>query len=334
MFLRQFPQTRLRRLRQNASLRKMVQENHLSASDLILPVFVLEGKQRNEPIESLADAPRLSLDLLLNQIPQWLDLGICCLALFPVIHPEKKTHDGIESINPEGLMSQTLQTIKAHYPEMLLIADIALDPFTSHGQDGLIDHNGHVLNDQTIEALSLQALCYAKAGADILAPSDMMDGRIRAIREILEKNNYKDTIILSYAAKYASAFYGPFRDAVGSSQALGQSDKKTYQLNPANAQEALHEVALDLSEGADWVMVKPGLPYLDLIYRIKTQFQVPTAAYQVSGEYAMLLAAHNNQWLDFKTCYLESLICFKRAGADMILTYGAIKAASWLRDKS
>ncbi len=326
-----YPNRRLRRLRANAFSRDMVRENELSPKDLIYPVFILEGENRCESVESMPGVERKSLDLLLEECQEIVDLGIPAIALFPVISDNKKSLDAAEAYNPNGLVPKVIESIKAQFPQLGVITDVALDPYTSHGQDGIIDDKGYILNEVTKETLVKQALTHAQAGADIVAPSDMMDGRIVAIREALEAAEFVNTMILSYAAKYASAFYGPFRDAVGSSGALGKADKKTYQMDPANSDEALHEVALDIEEGADMVMVKPGMPYLDIIRQIKDEFKVPTFAYQVSGEYAMIKAAAANGWLDEKQVIFESLMAFKRAGADVILSYFAKDVAKLLK---
>lgn len=331
MFLRQFPATRMRRMRADAFSRSLMREHQLSASDFILPVFVLEGEGREESIASMPGVKRQSIDLLLKTAAEAVALGVPALALFPVVDASRKSLDAAEAWNGDGLVPQTIKTLKAAFPELGVITDIALDPYTSHGQDGLIDETGYVLNDATITALVKQALCHATAGADVVAPSDMMDGRIGEIRKALDEKGFIQTRILAYSAKYASAFYGPFRDAVGSSSNLGKGNKYTYQMDPANSNEALHEVALDISEGADMVMVKPGLPYLDIVRRVKDEFQMPTFVYQVSGEYAMLKAAAQNGWLDEKACVLEALLSMKRAGADGILTYYALDAARWLK---
>ena len=323
---RPFPATRMRRMRHDAFSRRLMQENTLTANDLIYPVFVLEGTGRQEAIASMPGVTRQSLDLLLRTAEQALTLGIPALALFPVIE-SGKTLDGEEACNPEGLVPTVVRALKREFPTLGIITDGALDPYTTHGQDGVIDDTGYVLNDETSGILVRQALCHAEAGVDIVAPSDMMYGRIGAIRQGLEQAGFIHTRILSYAAKYASSYYGPFRDAVGSAGNLGKADKKTYQMDPANSDEALHEVALDLAEGADMVMVKPGLPYLDIVRRVKDTFGVPTFAYQVSGEYAMLKAAAQQGWLDETACMLESLLAFKRAGADGVLTYFALDAA-------
>ncbi|MDX1670180.1 MAG: porphobilinogen synthase [Limnobacter sp.] len=325
---------RPRRLRRTSALRDLVQENSLSAKDFIYPVFVLPGENQKQSVESMPCVERLSLDLLFGQAEQCLELGVPVMALFPVIETEKKTPDGKEATNPEGLVPRCVRALKDRFPELALLTDVALDPFTSHGQDGLIDDSGYVLNDETVTVLQQQALVQAHAGVDIVAPSDMMDGRIGAIRATLESHRQIHTAIMAYSAKYASSFYGPFRDAVGSSGNLGKSNKKVYQMNPANSDEALLEVAIDLEEGADMVMVKPGMPYLDIVQRVKTEFAKPTFAYQVSGEYAMLKAAAQNGWLDEKATVLESLLAFKRAGADGVLTYFALDAARWLKEQS
>lgn len=326
----QFPYQRLRRLRQNPAIRTLVQEHHLQVSDFIYPVFVLPGARQKQAIASMPGCERLSVDFLLPEVEILLQSGIQAMALFPVIPVEQKSLDAANAYDPEGLMQQAIRIIKREFPTMLLIGDVALDPYTSHGQDGIINENGYVLNDETTEILVQQALAQAEAGVDIIAPSDMMDGRIGAIREALETHGFTHTLLLSYAAKYASHFYGPFRDAVGSAAQLGKADKLSYQMNPANVEEALREVAQDIDEGADMVMVKPGMPYLDVICRVKKTFQVPTFAYQVSGEYAMLKAAAAQGWIDEEKAVLESLIAFKRAGCDGILTYYAKQAAIWL----
>jgi porphobilinogen synthase len=325
-----YPLTRLRRVRQHDFIRRLVRENALTAHDLIWPVFVLEGKNRAEPINSMPGVMRLSIDLLLPLAREAYELGIPAIALFPVIGPEQKSLDAAEAFNSKGLVQQVVRALKIALPNLGVITDVALDPYTSHGQDGLIDARGYVMNDETIAVLVRQALSHAEAGADIVAPSDMMDGRIRRIREALEASNYRSTAILAYSAKYASAFYGPFRDAVGSASALGKSDKASYQMDPANGDEALREIEQDLAEGADIIMIKPGLPYLDVVQRAKAKFGAPTAVYQVSGEYAMLKAAALNGWLDERKCVLETLLSFKRAGADMILSYFALDVARWL----
>jgi porphobilinogen synthase len=319
-------------MRKNDFSRRLMRENKLTVDDLIYPVFVIEGVNKRENIDSMPSVERLSLDLLVEEARELYILGIPAIALFPVVSAEKKSDNAVEAYNPNGLVQRAVRALKEAVPELGIITDIALDPFTSHGQDGLINADGYVLNDETITVLVKQALSHAKAGADIVAPSDMMDGRIGAIREALENNSYIHTKILAYSAKYASSFYGPFRDAVGSAGNLGKGNKHSYQMDCANSDEALREVALDLQEGADMVMVKPGMPYLDIIRRVKDEFGVPTFAYQVSGEYAMLKAASQNGWLDEKAVVLESLLAFKRAGSDAILTYYAKAVAQWLQD--
>ena len=328
-----FPMGRPRRLRRDSFTRNLVRENAITAHDLIYPVFVLDGQQRREPIASMPGVERLSLDLLLPVAEECVTLGIPVMALFPVIDASLKTVDGVEALNPEGLTPRVVRELKKRFPELGVMTDVALDPFTSHGQDGLLDASGYILNDETLEVLVQQALTQAEAGVDIVAPSDMMDGRIGAIRTAFESQNLIHTRIMAYSAKYASAFYGPFRDAVGSSGNLGKADKKAYQMDPGNSDEALREVAMDIAEGADMVMVKPGMPYLDVVRRVKDEFGVPTFAYQVSGEYAMLKAAAQNGWLDHDAVMLESLLAFKRAGADGVLTYFAIDAAKKLRQR-
>jgi porphobilinogen synthase len=330
--LGQFPHRRMRRMRRDDFSRRLMRESILTASDLIYPVFVLDGENRVEAVASMPGVERMSVDHLLRHAEQCMDLGIPALALFPVIDSAQKNLDAAEAFNPDGLVPRVVRLLKQHFPELGVITDIALDPYTSHGQDGLIDADGYVLNDETVAVLIRQALCHAEAGVDILAPSDMMDGRIAAVRSALNDAGHIHTRILAYSAKYASSFYGPFRDAVGSAANLGGGDKYTYQMDPANSDEALWEVGLDLAEGADMVMVKPGMPYLDIIRRIKDEFKAPTFAYQVSGEYAMLKAAAQNGWLNEKSCVLEALLSFKRAGADGILTYFALDAARWLRE--
>jgi porphobilinogen synthase len=326
-----FPLSRPRRLRRDDFTRRLVREHALSVNDLIYPVFVLEGEKRRESVASMPGVDRVSLDLLLHVAEECVQLGIPVMALFPVISANLKTPDGKEAKNPKGLIPHVVSTLKKHFPNLGIMTDVALDPYTSHGQDGLLDDAGYILNDVTVEVLTQQALTQASAGVDIVAPSDMMDGRIGAIRHALEANGHIHTRIMAYSAKYASAFYGPFRDAVGSAANLGKSDKKTYQMDPGNTDEALREVALDIAEGADMVMVKPGMPYLDVVRRVKDEFKVPTFAYQVSGEYAMLKAAAQNGWLDHDAVMMESLLAFKRAGADGILTYFAIDAAKKLK---
>ena len=326
-----FPLSRPRRLRRDEFTRNLVRENALTSHDLIYPVFVLDGQKRREQVSSMPGVERLSLDLLLPVAEECVSLGIPVMALFPVIDGTLKTPDGREATNPKGLIPRVVQGLKDRFPELGLMTDVALDPYTSHGQDGLLDDSGYILNDETVEVLEQQALTQAQAGVDIVAPSDMMDGRIGAIRSQLEANRLIHTRIMAYSAKYASAFYGPFRDAVGSASNLGKSNKKVYQMDPGNSDEALREVALDIAEGADMVMVKPGMPYLDIVRRVKDEFHVPTFAYQVSGEYAMLKAAAQNGWLDHDAVMLESLMAFKRAGADGILSYFARDAARLLR---
>jgi porphobilinogen synthase len=330
-FYAPYPHGRPRRLRRDAFTRDLVREHALSPSDLIYPVFVLEGQQQRQAVASMPGVERVSLDLLLPVAEQCMKLGVPALALFPVIDPKLKTPDGREAWNPEGLVPRVVQRLKKEFPDLGVMTDVALDPFTSHGQDGLLDETGYILNDETVEVLVKQALVQAQAGVDIVAPSDMMDGRIGAIRGALESNRHIHTRIMAYSAKYASAFYGPFRDAVGSASNLGKSNKKVYQMDPGNSDEALREVAMDLAEGADMVMVKPGMPYLDIVRRVKDEFRVPTFAYQVSGEYAMLKAAAANGWLDNDLVMMESLLAFKRAGADGVLTYFALDAARALR---
>jgi len=327
----QFPGARPRRMRRNDFSRRLARETVLTTADLIQPLFVIEGWNQREPVASMPGVERLSIDQLLREAEMLATLGVPAVALFPVTPPEAKSLDAAEAYNPEGLAQRAVQALKTHLPELGVIIDVALDPFTSHGQDGLVDESGYVLNDETVSVLVRQALSHAEAGADIVAPSDMMDGRIGAIREALESNDFIHTRILAYSAKYASSFYGPFRDAVGSAGALGKGNKYSYQMDPANSDEALREVAMDLEEGADIVMIKPGMPYLDIVRRVKDQFAVPTFVYQVSGEYAMLLAAARNGWLDEKAVIMESLLGIKRAGADAILTYFARQVAGWLR---
>ena len=327
-----YPRTRMRRLRADAFSRRLVRETRLSVDQLILPLFVLEGEGRREAVDSMPGVERRSIDLTLDYLEEVVALGIPAVALFPVIAPDHKSEDAREAANPVGLAQRAVRAIKEQFPELGVITDVALDPYTSHGQDGLIDDAGYVLNDETVEVLVRQALSHADAGADVVAPSDMMDGRIGAIRDALEAHEHRNVRILSYAAKYASSFYGPFRDAVGSASALKGAGKQTYQMDPANSDEALHEVALDLEEGADMVMIKPGLPYLDIIRRVRDEFGVPTLAYQVSGEYAMLKAAAQNGWLDERACLLEALTSLVRAGAHGILTYHAEAAARWLQE--
>jgi porphobilinogen synthase len=326
-----FPMGRPRRLRRDSFTRNLVREHALTAHDLIYPVFVTDGNKQRMAIASMPGVERLSLDLLLPVAEECVKLGIPVMALFPVIDASLKTYDGKEALNPEGLVPRVVRALKKHFPELGVMTDVALDPFTSHGQDGLPDSNGYIMNDETVEVLVKQALTQAEAGVDIVAPSDMMDGRIGAIRQALESQNFIHTRIMAYSAKYASAFYGPFRDAVGSASNLGKADKKVYQMDPGNSDEALREVAMDIAEGADMVMVKPGMPYLDVVRRVKDEFGVPTFAYQVSGEYAMLKAAAQNGWLAHDAVMMESLLAFKRAGADGVLTYFAIDAAKKLQ---
>ncbi len=327
-----FPQTRMRRMRYSDFSRRLMRENRLSVDDLIYPMFVTEGVQQRQTISSMPDIERLSLDLLLAEAHQLYELGIPAIALFPVTSADKKSEHAAEAYNPDGLIQRSVRALKQAVPELGIITDVALDPFTTHGQDGLVNPAGYVMNDETIEVLIRQALSHAEAGADIVAPSDMMDGRIGAIRQALEAQNYSNTLILAYSAKYASSFYGPFRDAVGSAGMLGKGNKYSYQMDPANSDEALREIQLDLQEGADMVMIKPGMPYLDIIRRVKDTYGVPTFAYQVSGEYAMLKAAAMNGWLDEKQVVLESLLAFKRAGSDAILSYYAKSVAQWLQE--
>jgi porphobilinogen synthase len=327
-----YPHGRPRRMRRDAFSRRLMREHQVTPDDLIYPVFVTEGSDHREPVASMPGVQRMSIDELLKEAGEVARLGIPAIALFPVTPPERKSDDAAEAYNPDGLAQRAVRHLKENYPELGVITDVALDPFTSHGQDGLVDETGYVLNDETVEVLVKQALSHAEAGADVVAPSDMMDGRIGAIRKALEERGFVHTRILAYSAKYASSYYGPFRDAVGSAANLGGGDKYSYQMDPANTDEALREVAMDLEEGADMVMVKPGMPYLDIIRRVKDTFGVPTAAYHVSGEYAMLKAAAMNGWLDERACVLEALVAMKRAGADMILTYYAKQAAQWLRE--
>jgi len=326
-----YPATRLRRMRRNDFTRRLMRENHLLVDDLIYPMFIIEGEQMREPIDSMPGIERVSIDELLKEAADLVKLGIPAVALFPVTPVDKKSEDAAEAWNPDGLAQTAVRAMKEKFPELGVITDVALDPFTTHGQDGLINEQGYVMNDETVEALVKQALSHADAGADIIAPSDMMDGRVGAIRASLEKSGHFNTCILAYSAKYASGFYGPFRDAVGSSANLGSGDKKTYQMDPANGDEALREIALDVNEGADIVMVKPGMPYLDVVRRVKETFGIPTFVYQVSGEYAMLKAASMNGWLDERSTVMESLLACKRAGADAILTYYAKQVAEWMQ---
>ncbi len=327
---RLFPATRLRRNRRDDFSRRLVRENQLSVDDLIYPVFVLDGSNRRETVASMPGVERLSIDLLLKEAEEWVALGIPALALFPVTPVECKSLDAAEAWNPEGIAQRAIRALRERFPELGVISDVALDPFTTHGQDGILNDDNYVMNEETVDALVRQALSHADAGAQIVAPSDMMDGRIQAIREALEMAGHSNVRIMAYSAKYASAYYGPFRDAVGSAANLGKANKSTYQMDPANSNEALHEVATDLSEGADMVMVKPGMPYLDILHRVKEEFRAPTFAYQVSGEYAMHMAAIQNGWLS-EAVIMESLVGFKRAGADGILTYFAVHAAKQLQ---
>jgi porphobilinogen synthase len=327
----QFPAIRMRRMRKDAFSRAMMRENFVTSSDLIYPVFILDGKNQCEAVASMPGVERLSVDLLLAVAEDCVELGIPVMALFPVINPALKTPDGAEALNPEGLVPRAVRELKARFPELGILTDVALDPYTSHGQDGVINADGYVLNDETCAILVKQALTQAAAGVDIVAPSDMMDGRIGAIRAGLEAHHFIHTRIMAYSAKYASAFYGPFRDAVGSTANLGKGNKSAYQMDPANSNEALREVALDLAEGADMVMVKPGMPYLDIVRRVKDEFKVPTFAYQVSGEYAMIKAAAQNGWIDHDKTMMEAMLSFKRAGADGVLTYFARDIARHLK---
>ncbi len=327
-----YPTTRMRRMRRDEFSRRLMRETTLTPADFIYPVFVLEGSGEREPVPSMPGVERMSIDLLVQEAKAAHGLGIPAMALFPVTPAEVKSLDAREAFNPDGLAQRAVRALKDAVPELGVITDVALDPFTTHGQDGLIDESGYVMNDETVEVLVKQAASHAAAGADVVAPSDMMDGRIGAVRAALEADGHIHTRILAYAAKYASSFYGPFRDAVGSAANLGAGNKYTYQMDPANSDEALREVALDLKEGADMVMVKPGMPYLDIVRRVKDEFGVPTFAYQVSGEYAMLMAAAQNGWLDEKAVVMEALVCIKRAGADGILTYFAKQAAQWLNE--
>ena len=323
---------RPRRMRKHEFNRSLIRENSLTTDDLIYPLFIVEGKNKRESIKSMPGIERLSIDQLMIEAKEIVDLKIPAIALFPVIAPDKKSLEAEESYNSDGLVQRAVRELKRNFSDLAVITDVALDPFTSHGQDGLIDNDGYVMNDETVEVLIKQAISHAKSGADIVAPSDMMDGRIGAIREALEEEGLIHTNILAYSAKYASSFYGPFREAVGSSENLGSADKKTYQMDPANSNEALREVELDIAEGADMVMIKPGLPYLDVLSNVKQTFAMPTFAYHVSGEYSMLKAASQNNWIDEKSCVLEVLLCFKRAGADAILTYYAKEVAMWINN--
>jgi porphobilinogen synthase len=326
-----FPRRRMRRLRRDEFSRRLRREHRLSTDDLIYPLFVIEGRNRTEPVASMPGVRRYTIDRLLKHVEQCVKLGVPAIAVFPLIAREFKTIDGREASNPKGLVPRTVAALKKRFPELGVITDVALDPYTTHGQDGVIDRSGHVLNDETILVLEKQALVCAQAGVDVVAPSDMMDGRVGAIRAALDRGKFIHTRILAYSAKYASGFYGPFRDAVGSAKSLGRGSKHTYQMDYANSDEALWEVALDLEEGADMVMVKPGLPYLDIVRRVKDEFRAPTYVYQVSGEYAMLKAAAARGWLEERPCVMEILTAFKRAGADGILTYYALDVAGWLK---
>jgi porphobilinogen synthase len=326
----QFPTVRMRRMRRDDFTRRLMREHVLTTNDLIYPVFVIEGRNKTQPVPSMPGVSRYSLDMLLPVAERCVKAGIPVMALFPAIAPSLKTPDGKEATNPKGLIPRVVAALKKNFPELGVMTDVALDPYTSHGQDGVLDRKGYIINDATLKMLTRQALAQADAGVDIVAPSDMMDGRIGVIRQALEAKGHIHTRIMAYSAKYASGFYGPFRDAVGSAAALGKGNKFTYQMDPANSDEALWEVGLDLQEGADMVMVKPGMPYLDIVRRVKDEFKAPTFVYQVSGEYAMLKAAAKNGWLDEQKVVMESLLCFKRAGADGILTYFALDAAKWL----
>ena len=328
-----FPFSRMRRMRKDDFSRRLMRENVVTANDLILPVFVLEGDNQRQEIPSMPGVERLSIDLLIKQAEEAYALGIPAMAIFPVVEADGKSDDAAEAYNPNGLMQRCVKALKQAVPELGVITDVALDPYTLHGQDGLMDQNGYILNDETVSTLVKQALSHVEAGADVVAPSDMMDGRIGEVRKALESKGYTNTRILAYAAKYASSFYGPFRDAVGSSGNLGGGNKYSYQMDPANSDEALYEVALDLQEGADMVMVKPGMPYLDIVRRIKDEFKAPTYVYQVSGEYAMLKAASQNGWIDEKACVMEALLGMKRAGADGILSYFSLDVARWLKEE-
>jgi len=327
----QYPNTRMRRMRRDPFSRALMRENTVTASDLIYPVFILDGENQRQQVASMPGVERVSVDLLLKVAEECVSLGIPVLALFPVIDASLKTYDGVEATNPDGLVPRAVRALKKHFPELGILTDVALDPYTTHGQDGLPDETGYIVNEKTIAMLTRQALAQAEAGVDIVAPSDMMDGRMGVIRGALEERGFIHTRLMAYSAKYASAFYGPFRDAVGSAANLGKADKNTYQMDPANIDEALREVALDLAEGADMVMVKPGMPYLDVVRRVKDEFKVPTFAYQVSGEYAMIKAAAQNGWLDHDKVMMESMMAFKRAGADGVLTYFALDVARKLK---
>jgi porphobilinogen synthase len=326
-----YPTARMRRMRRDPFSRALMRENVVTASDLIYPVFILDGQNQRQQVASMPGVERVSVDVLLKVAEECVALGIPLLALFPMVDASLKTYDGVEATNPEGLVPRAVRELKRHFPQLGIMTDVALDPYTTHGQDGLPDDNGYIVNEKTIEMLIKQSLAQADAGVDVVAPSDMMDGRIGAIRQALEDKGHIHTRIMAYSAKYASAFYGPFRDAVGSAANLGKADKNTYQMDPANSDEALREVALDLAEGADMVMVKPGMPYLDVVRRVKDEFKVPTFAYQVSGEYAMIKAAAQNGWLDHDKVMMESMMAFKRAGADGVLTYFALEIARKLK---
>jgi len=330
----QYPSARMRRMRRDPFSRALMRENTVTPSDLIYPVFILDGANQRQQVASMPGVERVSVDLLLKVAEECVALGIPVMALFPVVDASLKTYDGIEATNPEGLVPRAVRELKRHFPELGIMTDVALDPYTTHGQDGLPDESGYIVNEKTIAMLTRQALAQAEAGVDVVAPSDMMDGRIGVIRNALEEHGFIHTRIMAYSAKYASAFYGPFRDAVGSAANLGKADKNTYQMDPANSDEALREVALDLAEGADMVMVKPGMPYLDVVRRVKDEFKVPTFAYQVSGEYAMLKAAAQNGWLDHDKVMMESMMAFKRAGADGVLTYFALEVARLLKARA
>ncbi|MFY0678271.1 MAG: porphobilinogen synthase [Neptuniibacter sp.] len=327
-----YPETRMRRMRANDFSRRLMRESVLTPDDLIYPVFVIEGENETEQVASMPGVERMSIDLLVKEAKELASLGVPAMALFPVTPMDAKTEFAEESYNPDGLAQRAVKAIKDACPEMGIMTDVALDPFTTHGQDGIINEEGYVLNDRTVDTLIKQAVSHAEAGADIVAPSDMMDGRIGGIRDELESNGFVNTLIMAYSAKYASAYYGPFRDAVGSAANIGKGNKFSYQMDPANTDEALHEVALDLAEGADMVMVKPGMPYLDIVRRVKDELKAPTYVYQVSGEYAMHVAAYQNGWLDEQSVTLESLLAFKRAGADGVLTYFAKRVAQWMND--
>ena len=326
-----YPAARMRRMRRDPFSRALMRENVVTSADLIYPVFILDGENQRQQVASMPGVERVSVDLLLKVAEECVALGIPMLALFPVVDASLKTYDGIEATNPDGLVPRAVRELKKHFPELGIMTDVALDPYTTHGQDGLPDENGYIVNEKTIDMLIRQSLAQAEAGVDVVAPSDMMDGRIGAIRNALEANGHIHTRIMAYSAKYASSFYGPFRDAVGSAANLGKADKNTYQMDPGNSDEALREVALDIAEGADMVMVKPGMPYLDVVRRVKDEFKVPTFAYQVSGEYAMLKAAAQNGWLDHDKVMMESMMAFKRAGADGVLTYFALEVARKLK---